>query len=71
MNTRAKIMGLAALPLAGLLSAGGVALPQTAGTPSGTQVVQQAAVHQAGDPCPQHRSPWSPWPQLPSCAVAS
>ena len=54
MNTRAKIMGLAALPLAGLLSVGGVALAQTGGTPASTQVVQQAAVHKAGDPCPEH-----------------
>lgn len=58
MNTRQKIMGLAALPLAGLLATGGAALAQTAGspagTPAGTQVVQQAAVHRAGDPCPQH-----------------
>jgi hypothetical protein len=54
MNTRAKIMGLAALPLAGLLATGGAALAQTAGAPSGTQVVQQAAVRQAGDPCPLH-----------------
>jgi hypothetical protein len=29
-------------------------MAQTAGTQAGTQVVQQAAVHQAGDPCPQH-----------------
>lgn len=50
MNTRAKIMGLAALPLAGLLATGGVALAHTAGAPSGTQVVQQAA----GGPGPQH-----------------
>jgi hypothetical protein len=54
MNTRAKIMGLAALPLAGLLATGGVALAQTAGTPAGTQVVQQAVTHRAGDPCPEH-----------------
>lgn len=54
MNTRAKFMGLAALPLAGLLATGGAALAQTAGTPASTQVVQQAAVHRAGDPCPQH-----------------
>ncbi len=54
MNTRAKIMGLAALPLAGLLATGGVAMAQTAGTPAGTQVVQQAVTHRAGDPCPDH-----------------
>jgi hypothetical protein len=54
MRTRMKVMGLAALPLAGLLATGGAALAQTAGTPAGTQVVQQAAVHKAGDPCPQH-----------------
>lgn len=54
MNTRAKIMGLAALPLAGLLAGGGVALAQTAGTPAGTQVVQQSVTHRAGDPGPQH-----------------
>jgi hypothetical protein len=54
MNTRAKIMGLAALPLAGLLATGGAALAQTAGTPASTQVVQQAAVHKAGNPCPEH-----------------
>ena len=54
MNTRAKIMGLAALPLAGLLATGGAALAQTAGAPARTQVVQQAAVHPAGFPCPQH-----------------
>lgn len=54
MNTRAKIMGLAALPLAGLLATGGVAMAQTAGAPAGTQVVQQGAVHRAGDPCPDH-----------------
>lgn len=50
MNTRAMITGLAALPLAGLPSVGGVALAQTAGAPAGTRVVQQAAMHQAGDP---------------------
>lgn len=49
MNTRYKIMGLAALPLAGLLAAGGVAMAHTAGTPTGTQVVQQV-----GDPYPDH-----------------
>jgi hypothetical protein len=54
MNTRTKIMGLAALPLAGLLATGGVAMAQGAGTPAGTQVVQQAAIHQAGNPCPEH-----------------
>ena len=54
MNTRAKIMGLAALPLAGLLATGGVAVAQTAGTPAGTQVVRQAVMHRAGDPCPEH-----------------
>ena len=54
MNTRYKIMGLAALPLAGLLATGGVAMAHTAGAPAGTQVVQQAAVHRAGDPCPDH-----------------
>jgi len=43
MNTKQKIMALAALPLAGLLASGGVAAAQTAGAPSGTQVVQQAA----------------------------
>jgi len=50
MNTKQKIMALAALPLAGLLASGGVAAAQTAGAPSGTQVVQQAANRQAGDP---------------------
>jgi hypothetical protein len=54
MNTRQKIMGLAALPLAGLLATGGAALAQTTGTPAGTQVVQQAAARTAGVPCPQH-----------------
>jgi hypothetical protein len=54
MNTRAKIMGLAALPLAGLLATGGVAMAQTAGTPAGAQLVQQAVAHRAGDPCPKH-----------------
>ncbi len=54
MNTRQKIMGLAALPLAGLLATGGVAMAQTAGTPAGTQVVRQAVTHRAGDPCPEH-----------------
>ena len=54
MNTRAKIMGLAALPLAGLLATGGVAMAQAAGTPAGTQVVRQAVIHKAGQPCPQH-----------------
>lgn len=58
MNTRQKMMGLAALPLAGLLATGGVALAQTtgpsAGTPAGTRVVQQAVVHRAGEPCPVH-----------------
>jgi hypothetical protein len=54
MNTRAKIMGLAALPLAGLLATGGVAMAQSAGTPARTQVVQQAVTHRAGDPCPEH-----------------
>ena len=54
MNTRAKMMGLAALPLAGLLATGGVAMAQAGGTPAGTQVVQQAVTHRAGDPCPRH-----------------
>lgn len=54
MNTRAKIMGLAALPLAGLLATGGVAIAQAGATPAGTQVVQQALMHRAGDPCPEH-----------------
>lgn len=50
MNTKQKIMALAALPLAGLLASGGLAAAQTAGAPSGTQVVQQAANRDAGDP---------------------
>ena len=54
MNTRQKIMGLAALPLAGLLAAGGTAVAQASGPPAGTQVVQQAVTHRAGDPCPSH-----------------
>ena len=54
MNTRAKIMGLAALPLAGLLAFGGTAAAQASGSPAGTQVVQQAVTHHAGDPCPGH-----------------
>jgi hypothetical protein len=54
MNTRTKIMGLAALPLAVLLATGGVAMAQGAGAPAGTQVVQQAAIHNGGGPCPQH-----------------
>ena len=54
MNTRQKIMGLAALPLAGLLATGGVAMAHTAGTPAGTQVVRQAVTHRAADPCPEH-----------------
>jgi hypothetical protein len=54
MNTKQKIMGLAALPLAGLLVTGGVAMAQGAGAPAGTQVVQQAAVHKTGDPCLEH-----------------
>lgn len=54
MRTRMKITGLAALPLAGLLVTGGAALAQTAGTPAGTQVVQQAAVQRTAKPCPPH-----------------
>jgi hypothetical protein len=54
MNTKQKIMALAALPLAGLLASGGVAAAQTAGPPSGTQVVQQAAVRSTTGPCPEH-----------------
>jgi hypothetical protein len=57
MNTRMKIMGLAALPLAGLLAVGGAVAQADgapAGAPAGTQVVQQAVVHRAGDPCPEH-----------------
>ena len=54
MNTKQKIMALAALPLAGLLASGGVAAAQTAGAPSGTQVVQQAAARGIADPCPGH-----------------
>jgi hypothetical protein len=54
MNMKQKIMALAALPLAGLLASGGVAAAQTAGAPSGTQVVQQAAAHSTADPCPGH-----------------
>ena len=54
MNTKQKIMALAALPLAGLLASGGVAAAQTAGAPSGTHVVQQAAARGIADPCPGH-----------------
>jgi hypothetical protein len=54
MNTKQKIMGLAALPLAGLLATGGAALAQGAGAPASTQVVQQATAHRAGDPCSAH-----------------
>lgn len=54
MNTKARMMGLAALPLAGLLAGGGVALAQTAGTPAGTQAVQQAVTHRNGSPHPDH-----------------
>jgi hypothetical protein len=54
MNTRRKVMGLAALPLAGLLATGGAALAQTTGAPAGTQVVQQAVTRTAGVPCPRH-----------------
>ena len=54
MNTRQKIIGLAALPLAGLLAAGGTAVAQASGSPAGTQVVQQAVTQHAGDPCPGH-----------------
>jgi len=43
MNTRQKMIGLAALPLAGLLAMGGTALAQTAGAsagaPASTRVV--------------------------------
>ena len=53
MNTRQKMIGLAAVPLAGLLAVGGTALAQTAGasagTPASTRVVQQAAIHRAGE----------------------
>jgi hypothetical protein len=54
MNTRQKIMALAALPLAGLLASGGVAAAQAAAAPSGPQVVQQAASRGTADPCPAH-----------------
>jgi hypothetical protein len=58
MNTRQKMIGLAALPLAGLLAMGGTALAQTAGasagTPASTRVVQQAAIHRAEDTRPVH-----------------
>jgi hypothetical protein len=37
MNTRQKIMGLAALPLAGLLAFGGAAVAQASGSPAGTR----------------------------------
>jgi hypothetical protein len=53
MNTKQKMMALAALPLAGLLASGGVAAAQTAGSAPGTEVVQQAAARSGGtDPCP-------------------
>ena len=52
MNTRQKIMGLAALPLAGLLATGGVALAQGTGSPAGAQVVQQAVTQRTGNPAP-------------------
>ena len=52
MNSKQKIMALAALPLAGLLASGGVAAAQTAGAPPGTQVVQQAATRSTTGPCP-------------------
>jgi hypothetical protein len=52
MNTRQKIIGLAALPLAGLLAAGGTAVAQASGSPADTQVVQQAVIHRAVDPGP-------------------
>jgi hypothetical protein len=54
MNTKQKIMALAALPLAGLLASGWVAAAQTAGAAPGTQVVQQAAARSTADPCPGH-----------------
>jgi hypothetical protein len=54
MNTKQKIMALAALPLAGLLVSGGVAAAQTAGAAPGTQVVQQAAARGGTDQCPGH-----------------
>lgn len=54
MNTKWKIMGLAALPLAGLLATGGAALAQSPAAPAGTQVAQQAAAHTSGVPCPRH-----------------
>lgn len=42
------MMALAAIPVAGVLGGGGVALAQTAGAPAGTAVVQQAQYrHQA------------------------
>jgi hypothetical protein len=57
MNTRLKMIGLA-LPLAGLLAMGGTALAQmagaSAGTPASTRVVQQAAIHRAGEISPAH-----------------
>jgi hypothetical protein len=53
MNTKQKIMVLAALPLAGLLASGGV-VAQTATAPSGTQIVQQTAARSTADPCPGH-----------------
>lgn len=54
MNTKWKITGLAALPLAGLLAAGGTALAQAPAAPAGTQVTQQTAAHTPGVPCPRH-----------------
>ncbi|MHB1593184.1 MAG: sensor histidine kinase [Streptosporangiaceae bacterium] len=42
MRTRMKVMGLAALPLAGLLATGGAALAQTAGTPASTLTLHKA-----------------------------
>ena len=54
MNTRQKIIGLAALPLAGLLAAGGTAVAQASGSPAGTHVVQQRVIYRAVEPGPSY-----------------
>lgn len=67
MNTRQKIMGLAALPLAGLLATGGVALAQGTGSPAGAQVVHQAVMQRTGNPAPVH--PVRTTPAVPTPAA--
>ncbi len=63
MNTRRKIMGLAALPLAGLLATGGVAMAQSAGAPSSSPYLGFAGMDAAPAAAPRGIRSWQKGPK--------